>query len=649
MKERSSTRKEKEGASKLLQEERNERELGEMSYESPSAGIEPNVEKLRQLEWVSMDLNRRVGNIEDNIGEMMKLLRERLPPLTVVTKVPSIDDTSVQRETPSRDESVTVKHSPEPNADQPDANVEAAEMTPKAKSWAQVAATPHLGTRASVQLDSRLFNSEGISSRSDEEEKKLRKRRESSRSFKKRRSQRKKKHRDDSSSSSSSSSSGSSDSSGVPKSKSSLEKDSDDSSLSTQSEDSNDLKRRMKRRKSILEIFQEQDRASDQPSNMLRMQPNYDGIKLENLHVSSVFRFKDELIRYRQENQVTVKASLRVSKAVRQKIMSKCRDIVEEERFYALSNKELFKYIQKVIRPRNVHMLLNELQRNVQFNPQGKGLWSFDQTHSEMITFVDEFTQAYEYLSRRCKAAKSLKWEYKPDTVVKLFVDKIGDYGRKVFFGLPQQKFSGWRDFSTQFMAVAKKHKKVLEEAKIIGNSYFRDHSVSNGKSTRKGQNPRYNNRNADQRKVPQAQRGDEQDLSELPDDSENGEVPNDSDDDSVQSGGDTDTLAAEISVTFDLPDEPATLAAVPTTILKRPGGNVTPGGSLVSKPIPKGVQVNACYNFAIRGRCDRERCTYSHDSWACATLRREIRDQMRITEEKSENSAKLPYGNHGP
>jgi hypothetical protein len=373
------------------------------------------------------------------------------------------------------------------------------------------------------------------------------------------------------------------------------------------------------------------------------MQPDYEKIKLEDLHVSSVFRFKDELIRYRQENQVTVQASLRVSKTVRQKIMSKCRDIVEEERFYALSNKDLFKYIQKVVRPKNVHMLLEELQRNVRFNPQGKGLWSFDQTYSEMITFVDEFTQAFEYLSRRCKATKSLKWEYKPDTVVKLFVDKIGEYGKKVFFGLPHQKFQGWRDFSVQFMAVAKKHKKVLEEAKVIGNSYFKDRPPAKHKAL--GNPPGYSDQG--QRKLSRIRtdmsEGDRE-LSEPPPNSEDEETKRDSDDESTQGDKDLNELI-ETSGRPDNPYESTTLAAMPTKILKRPTGGPTAGGGLIARPTPqvgdeKGVQANACFNFAIRGKCDRERCTYSHNPSACAKLRQEIKDQMKSTEEKIGNSS---------
>ncbi len=319
IKEKRNSRSEKEIAAKQIQQAMQrtdpiEADSTQIEIEHPALGSDKHAVKILELEKVNSELSQRVHGIEASVENMMQLLLERLPP-----KMESREQSAKKEKTVrdfQNDLPISEKETISPPK-QVDGIKSDSDNSAK-RSWAQVVATPYPGTRASVRLDPRLFDSEKASSSEDDRKKKERKRRESSKNFRKKKDSRSaKKHRDYSSSSSSSSSSDSAKSSSDgTKGKFSSGKDSDDSSLSTQSEDSNDLKRRMKRRKSLLEIFQDQDRHSDRPSNMLRMQPDYEKIKLEDLHVSSVFRFKDELIRYRQENQVTVQASLRESKAI---------------------------------------------------------------------------------------------------------------------------------------------------------------------------------------------------------------------------------------------------------------------------------------------------------------------------------------------
>jgi hypothetical protein len=273
IKEKRISRSEKETAAKQTQQavqrtEQDEAEAARIEVERPALDSDKQASKILELEKVNNELSQRVLGIEESVGKMMQLLLERMPPRKL----------EMEERPPGRNvdsaEGLPVSEKKTPSPPKHEEGTKSESDNSVKRSWAQVVATPYPGTRASVRLDPRLLDSDKPSSSEDERMKKDRKRRESSKSFRKKGgSHSKRKHRKYPSSSSSSSSSDSAKSSIDDfKGKLSSGKDSDDSSLSTQSEDSNDLKRRMKRRKSLLEIFQEQDRHSDHPSNMLRMQ-----------------------------------------------------------------------------------------------------------------------------------------------------------------------------------------------------------------------------------------------------------------------------------------------------------------------------------------------------------------------------------------
>ena len=141
----------------------------------------------------------------------------------------------------------------------------------------------------------------------------------------------------------------------------------DDASDSSASEDSRDRRRRLRRRRTIFKVLKDQEKPQNLASNVVRAQPSFQHIHLDNILVSSILKFSDDLLRYQNANGVVLKATTLVSTKVKNAVMGKCRSIRTDAKFYEMDNATLFKRLQKLIRVQNVTQLVNELNYNVKF------------------------------------------------------------------------------------------------------------------------------------------------------------------------------------------------------------------------------------------------------------------------------------------
>ena len=415
----------------------------------------------------------------------------------------------------------------------------------------------------------------------------------------------------------------------------------DSEASSSSSENSRDRKRRGRKSFSVIDTLRDQDKFDGRVSNVIRSQPDYSKIELKKAYVSSILIFSDQLIRYQRDVQTTLRATTLVDPEVKDKIMAKCRSIRTDRKFYDMSNTMLFKKLQKLVRPLDVDHLIRELERNLTFmwGTGNKMFWNYDEFYSKYVIFVDKFRRTYKFLTEHnSRVTKDIKWENKPNTVIKVFVDKLGEYGRKVWNRLPKSKFSGLEEFLTQFGEVCVEHKRVAEKARLVATCYFPEEAGIHKKRP-PFQKQGFPGRSPDSKpgvnQIAIKTSSEEEFLSDQAgDDVEADTLFHEQTSDTKEADPDEETdQQYEDHAGFQEPDtwneQPApTLAAMPVTgvkIVKRPFGAPSsiapkPGGALGSSTMN-----NACFSWASKGKCDRVKCTYSHDDTACFKLRNEI------------------------
>ena len=434
---------------------------------------------------------------------------------------------------------------------------------------------------------------------------------------------------------------GGSDSSSSSSSEGSESDSQESDASSSSSEDSRDRKRRGRKSLSVIDTLRGQDKYDGRASNVIRSQPDYSKIELKKAYVSSILNFSDQLIRYQRDVQTTLRATTLVDTEVKDKIMAKCRSIRSDRKFYDMSNTMLFKKLQKLVRTLDVDHLILELERNVTFTwgTGSKMFWNFDEFYSKYIIFVDKFRRTYKFLTEHnSRVTKDLKWENKPNTVIKVFIDKLGEYGRKVWNRLPKSKFAGFEDFLTHFGEVCVEHKRVAEKARLVATCYFPEEAGIQRKRT-PFTRPGFTKGTPDARpgvnqiamKSPhgdtyafegaeESEYNDEGDIG----DSEQAPDPKDNEQDTEPDRQADSPLESQEPDTWNNQPDP-TLAAVPVTgvkIVKRPFGAPS---SIAPRPSAPSASNNACFAWATKGRCDRIKCTYSHDETACAKMRAEL------------------------
>ena len=430
----------------------------------------------------------------------------------------------------------------------------------------------------------------------------------------------------------------------------------DDTSDSSASEDSRDRRRRLRRRRTIFKVLKDQEKPQNLASNVVRAQPSFQHIHLDNILVSSILKFSDDLLRYQNANGVVLKATTLVSTKVKNAVMGKCRSIRTDAKFYEMDNATLFKRLQKLIRVQNVTQLVNELNYNVKFEyPPKNTFWSYRQFYSQFVIFTDEFKIAYEFLTQKATKLKSeLKWEYKPNTVIKVFVDKLGDYGKRVCNSLSKSKFSGLNEFIVMFTELCASHRHVAEKAHVLAYSYFPDTIASARRNGHQGQPPAKDN------EAPQISQISAPPVKEKPPDEEIFYDP-----DYVPLPEKQRRASAEESVRIyeegfepepsdsEYPNAPfseflgdyepvskpknlSAMSSADVRIMKRPAGASTPIPPKAGLGSPKeGSLNNGCFSFATTGRCDRPKCTYSHDPDSCAKLRFLLKERIKAMDAK--------------
>jgi hypothetical protein len=238
--------------------------------------------------------------------------------------------------------------------------------------------------------------------------------------------------------------------------------------------------------------------------------------------------------------------------------------------------------------------------------------------------------------------------------VIKVFVDKLGDYGKRVCNSLSKSKFSGLNEFIVMFTELCASHRHVAEKAHVLAYSYFPDTIASARRNGHQGLPPAKDN------EIPQISQISAPPVKEKPPDEEIFHDPDyvpppakhrgASTEESVriyEEGFEPEPSDSEYSnVPFSefLGDyEPVlkskNLAAMPSTdvrILKRPTGVSTPIPPKVGSGSPKdGSLNNGCFSFATTGRCDRPKCTYSHNPDSCAKLRYLLKERIKAMDAK--------------
>ena len=206
----------------------------------------------------------------------------------------------------------------------------------------------------------------------------------------------------------------------------------------------------------------------------VEMNPSYAHILLVRLDLNSIFKFWSLVNEYSENNCMKLRASTLVSAKTRLTVMVRNR-ISNDRAFYSLSNKKLYKAIQKTVRPTTndeftrlltVSLLWNDsgfsedrerlcidLFRKYGFSEdfQRLSIKSYPLFYSNVLTRTKEFEEKYVFLAHR-NPTNEPEFE-------KIFLDSIPDsYGRNIFSTMTQGRDHSMKSFLRDFIDAAYEH-----------------------------------------------------------------------------------------------------------------------------------------------------------------------------------------------
>ena len=202
--------------------------------------------------------------------------------------------------------------------------------------------------------------------------------------------------------------------------------------------------------------------------------------KLSFVNAKNAFKFCMELDIFEQKENVKLTWSAYVEESAARQIQRKNKRMIPTlPSFYRLTNKQVFKAIQRTCRPSGVDEFLKVLEDSVEFvMPNGKeaSFSNYNYLYSQLYIFFDVFREMFEFLLDGCKFQKELSYDDKPGSIVRIFIDKVSketDYLQKLMKGSKTKSFDDLDMFYRFLRKKVEEHKYFTMHNSIISRTFF--------------------------------------------------------------------------------------------------------------------------------------------------------------------------------
>ena len=212
-------------------------------------------------------------------------------------------------------------------------------------------------------------------------------------------------------------------------------------------DDDRQHKARNPRRESVL--FRQIEKASAAGNQLVihGQQPTFEHIKLSTLVVWSVFDFFDKVVEYETTHKIALPVNALVGKLVREELISRYAPDLTLERFYTLSQTELYLLAQDVVKPHTPHSFLESLDKNVEFASLPSGyvptVTNFMPFYRAILLYKTRFLRVYEFLATH-NSDNVPPCHNKEGGLLKFFLDKLPhEFGKRMWQHINRQRLQG--------------------------------------------------------------------------------------------------------------------------------------------------------------------------------------------------------------
>jgi hypothetical protein len=201
----------------------------------------------------------------------------------------------------------------------------------------------------------------------------------------------------------------------------------------------------------------------DLPTMIFEKKP-YDGVRLEELKVSKVLKFIDDVNRYIASTGVDARIGTLFSEEAMLQLIAKADGRLKRGSFYHESPHVILEELQKALRPGNAAMFTAELEDNVFFRtPKGYFLepTNIEVFYDAILDYQNRFCFVCDFLSED-NAASVPPITYRKGGLIKTFINKIPyGYGENIMSTLNKSSYDNMNTFLDEFLGVVKGHKEA--------------------------------------------------------------------------------------------------------------------------------------------------------------------------------------------
>jgi len=362
--------------------------------------------------------------------------------------------------------------------------------------------------------------------------------------------------------------------------------------------------------------------AVDNPRNVIQMtqqQPSYEHIKLESVTVYSCVRFLYAIRQYTARHSVQLRPTSLISEKARDEIISRNEEEgLDEANFHELDTLQLMRCLQRATRPSTKKDFQDYLERYVRFNlaPGYKfDITNFRPMFDALSQYKRDFLMYYDFMARDNEANIPF-CNAKEGGLIKIFISKLPQgYGEIKYSTVSTQKFKHIHEFIDEFWKQVLVDSENSRSARSLSKSFKQSTIPSETfqlpKDTPKKQTSDYEKKKAVYESRKQSfggireERAEDSDTSSVHEEEDIKPLDHVDEPQSLKVPSETNS---EIDV---LEQELEQLQSLQQASFKKPA-------QFDKKPDKHGSSTKekkaACFRTLTTGKCENDKCTYSHD-----------------------------------
>ena len=212
-----------------------------------------------------------------------------------------------------------------------------------------------------------------------------------------------------------------------------------------------------------------------QPLPIFDRAPRTDHLRLDELYVSTLIKFFDDLVQYARVNGGLPKIATLLSDKVKEALIASDPRRYAGDRLYLLTPQQIYNLLVEQVQPRDRFDFVKEMTRNVKFTYTAKRAPSaeyFDAFYKALLLYKKNYLQVYEILSFNNRMAVP-RCENKDGGLIKLFVIKIPyEYGTRTLSALDATKWEDVHLFLKDFYQHVESDRAAGDAARLTSHKF---------------------------------------------------------------------------------------------------------------------------------------------------------------------------------